>query len=426
MNELIIKVFSFFIGLFLTLFLINYINIQNKKKENFEIIKLNKETFTNSSTSSSTSSSTNNNTSSSTNNNNIKIEYPLPHNNYKYMSISTYFDIKHLSNTEGRWYDIDINTSNLIDYSKSINQKDYFTFTKMCNLKNNKINNNGSKGVDLNGIELRGPKSFYYANNITTNELKEFSVIFSMRINEIKEHNNILFEMIGNTEEKMDDNKKHINYTYSIVNINIKPNNDNYNFILTIGNNVYEGNINNINKSLIRHTDILVIGLLYSETEITFLINKEMYKYKTNKTFTINLGSLPVLINKQGNIDMDLYNFTYYKSIIPIGEYLKFFKHNYHYLSGINKVLSQSSNELELAKTNSSNITELCIEQTKETDGIKINKRIDELEKNLTKCFIKNDVKKVEDNKNDIKPFDIKIIDDIKTTTNNFFSFLFE
>lgn len=411
MNLLFLKVLGFFIGLFLTLFIINYVNIQNKKKENFEIVKLTKETFSNPVVSTS------------------KNDYSIPHNNYKYMSISTYNDIKNISNTEGRWYDYEYYSSLSTDKDKDKdknkhNEKDYFTFSKMCSLKNNKINVDGAKGADLNGIELRGPKSFYYSNNTTTNELKEFSVIFSMRINEITEKNNILFEMIGNSEEIIAKNKN-INYSYSLVNINIKPSNNNYSFILTIGNHVYDGNINNINRALVRHTDILVIGLLYTETDITFLINKEMYKYKTDNKFTIKLGSNPVIINKNGAINMDLYNFTYYKSIIPISEYLKFFKHNYHYLSGINKVLIDTKEAINDEKTKSSNIVEVCLENTKETDGIKINKRIDELEKNLTKCFIKNDEKK-SDKEEEIKPFDIKIIEDIKKTSSSFFSFLFE
>ncbi len=394
MNLFFLKVFSFLVGLFISLFIINYINIENKKREKFEIKKLSCETFI----------------SNNTNTNNPIEE--IPYKNFKYMCISSYYDIKQLNNTEGKWYDIDI----------SNNKTNYFTYSKMINLKNNKINNDGSKGADLKGIELKGLKSFYYANNINSNELTEFSMIMSIRINEIKEKNNIIFEMVGNTEEIIQ--KNNINYTYSIININIQPNsNNNYNFILTIGNNVYAGNINNINKNIIRNTDLLILGLIYTESEITFLINKEMYKYKTNKHFTIKLGSMPLIINKHGNLNMELYNFTYYKSVLPINEYLKFFKHNYHYLSGINKVLNLSSKELNAAKKEASNNAKNCIQETKETTSININKRIDALEKNLGKCFDKNtDIKK----KEEIKPFELKIMDNIKDTSSNFFNFLFE
>jgi len=416
MNLFFLKLFSFFIGLFITLFIINYNNIQNKKEENFQLNKLNFETFSNSSKHISVV-------------NNSNIIQNLPHKNYKYMAISTYFDIKQIGNTEGKWYDIDYNpslSSNInINTNINLNQNNYFIFSKMINLKNNKINNNGSKGADLNGIELRGPKSFYYSNNITSNEINEFSMIMSLKINDIKEKNNFIFEMIGNSQE-INNTNNIISYTYSIININIQPNdNNNFNFIITIGNNIYAGNINNIDKTIIRNSDILVLGLLYTDTEITFLINKEMYKYKTKKDFVIKLGSENVIINKNGNINMDLYNFTYYKSIIPISEYLHFFKHNYHYLSGLNNVISSSSSAIAEAKKDASIIANKCLEENKETDSIKINKRLDELEKNLGKCFDKNKEKpKIKED--EIKPFDINIVEDIKKTSNNIFSFFFE
>jgi len=412
MNLVFIKFFSFFIGLFITLFLINYNNIQNKKIENFKIEKL------------SNINSTNNINNNFNVINSSNIIQSVPHNNYKYMCLSTYFDSKSIGNTEGRWYDTTIINSNI---NSSLNQNQYFTFNKMISLKNNKINSDGAKGADLNGIELSGPKSFYFGNNITTNELTEFSMIMSLRINDITQKNNIIFEMTGNTEE-IKSNNNNPSYTYSMVNINIQPNSENnFNFILTIGNNVYSGNINNINRTIIRNTDILVIGLIYTQSEITFLINKEMYKYTTIKNFIIKLGSAPVIINKKGAINMDLYNMTYYKSIIPINEYLLFFKHNYHYLSGLNKVIERSSNEIAAAKKDATTVASKCLEDTKETDSIKINRRIDDLEKNLTKCFNKN---KEEPNKHkkeeEIKPFDIKILEDIQKTSSSFFSFLFE
>lgn len=404
MNFVFIKIFSFFVGLFISLFFINYNNIQNKKIENFKIEKL---------------SNINN---SSPERNNSNIVHTIPHYNYKYMSISTYFDNKSIANTEGRWYDISI----LSNINPTINQNQYFTIEKMINLKTNKINSDGARGGDLNEIELRGPKSFYFANNITTNELTEFSMIMSLRISDITKPNNIIFEMTGNTEEIKSTNNSP-SYTYSMVNINIQPNtNDNYNFIITIGNNVYSGNINNINKTLIRNTDILILGLIYSQTEITFLINKEMYKYQTINNFIIKLGSAPVIINKNGDINMDLYNFTYYKSILPINEYLSFFKHNYYYLSGLNKVLETSSNAIQAAKNDASTIAAKCLEDSKDTDSIRINRRIDDLEKNLTKCFNKNKEEPKKNKDEEIKPFEIKILEDIQKTSSSFFSFLFE
>jgi hypothetical protein len=41
-------------------------------------------------------------------------------------------------------------------------------------------------------------------------------------------------------------------------------------------------------------------------------------------------------------MNIQLYSFIYYKTPLPSGEYLQFFKHNYHYLSGLNKAIVSS------------------------------------------------------------------------------------
>ena len=108
MNLFFLKVFSFFVGLFITLFFINYFNIINRQKENFEVNNLTKETL-------------NTTYLNSTYN---KIIEDLPYKNFKYMSISTYFNIKQLGNSEGRWYDIDLTTDK---YNIKLNVNEYFT-----------------------------------------------------------------------------------------------------------------------------------------------------------------------------------------------------------------------------------------------------------------------------------------------------------
>jgi len=401
MNKIILKTFGFFIGLFITLFIINYMNIQKKKIENFEINKPSKETYTNLS---STPVSTPAPISS-------KIDFQLiPYKNHKYMCINTFFNIKQISNTEGRWYECELNNN---EYNSDINEYHYFTFNKMINLKANTINNEeGSYGADINNIQLNGPKSFYFANNTYTNELNEFSMILSIKIKDITSKNNIIFEMTGNTETIKNDT---IDYTFSMVNINIYLNDDNkYDFILTIGDVIYKGNINNIDRSVIKNSDFLIIGLIYTNSEITLLINKQMYKYKTIKNFTIKLGSTPVIINKEGLINMELFNFIYYKTILPINEYLNIFKHNYHYLSGLHSAIS----------TNPNIITEKC---DKEIVSNTLDIRLNELENKLGKCIQNNkeNISNSELQEDDIKPFNIDIIDNIKTKTSNFFSFLF-
>lgn len=394
MKENIIKVFSFFLGFFITLIIINYFKIENKKIENFTVIKPSKETYIN-------------NTNSNNNINKINLEV-IPYKKYKYMCINTFFDIKKISNTEGKWYECELRMDN---YNPINNEYHYFTFDKMINYKQNTINTDGSYSADINNIELKGPKSFYFANNITTNELNEFSMIMTLKIKDIINKNNILFEMTGNTEtiKNSESNK----YTYSIININIVKNNNNtYDFILTIGNTIYRGNINNIDKGILKNTDFLVLGLIYTQKEIIFLINKQMYKYKTINNFKIKLGSTPVIINKDGVINMELFNFIYYKSVLPINEYLNIFKHNYHYLSGIHTLINKKPV-----------IDNKCRNETKIIEGEDLTKRLNELENKIGTCILEKN-KKVDTTIKEVKPFEIKLFDNFKDKSS-LFNFLF-
>lgn len=388
MKQIVIKVLGFFIGFFIALFVINYFNIKNKKIENFTIEVPTKEHYDNSASPSTTETD-----------NNYEL---IPYHENKYMCINTFFDIKKISNAEGRWYECELPID---DYNPENNKNNYFTYTKNINLKPNTINKNGSYGADINTIQLNGPKSFYFANNIDTNELNEFSMVMTLKIIDINENNNILFELTGNTETIDETTQR---YTYSIININIIVNeNGNYDFIIIIGNNEYKGNINNIDKNLIKNNDFIVFGFIYTEKEITFLINKQMYKYTTINNFQIKLSSTPIIINKNGAINMELYNFIYYKTIIPINEYLNCFKHNYHYLSGLHKV----------------------IENKHEDNTALLTDKLNDFEEKLGNYFktitdITPDTT-AKTNLIPIQPFNINTINTNKNTSSSFFSFLF-
>lgn len=404
MNQIVIKVLGFFIGFFITLFLINYINVKNRRIEKFSIKTPSKESYTNS------DSSYSENTTSDDNNYEM-----IPYRANKYMCINTFFDIKKISNTEGRWYECELPFD---EYNPENNTYNYFTYDKNINLKPNTINNKGSFGADINTIQLNGPKSFYFANNVNTNELNEFSIIMTLKVRDITAKNNILFEMTGNTETTNDDSMK---YTFSMINVNITINeNGNYDFIIIIGNTEYKGNINNIDKSLIKNNDFLVLGFIYTDKEITFLINKQMYKYTTINNFQIKLSSTPFIINKGGMINMEMYNFIYYKSVLPISEYLNCFKHNYHYLSGLHTVIEKQD---EKTVDSSSQLTD----------------KLNEFELRLQNYFNASSFNNTNNNDNNtnndntakdssieaIQPFDINSITTSKNTSSGMFSFLF-
>lgn len=328
MNVILIKLFGFFLGLFVILFAIEYINITNKKIEKFE-----------------TSSplqiqEISSNEGSYTSND-------VPYKKFKYMCISTYFNNNQINNSEGRWYECDINLNEL----SAMNEKDYFTFKTNIKMKPNTMNEDGAQGADISNNELAGPKSFFLANNINTNEINEFSMLMTTKIREFKANDNIIFEMSGNTETILGKDNSPPTYITSIININFQLNNTrNYDVIITIGDVIYKGHIDNIDKNIIRNNDYLIIGLIYSSKQVIFLLNKQRFTYETKEGFNIKLGSSPVIINKGGMINMDLYNFIYYKIALPAKEYDNYYKFTNNHLSGLNSVVKDLEIKDEVMK----------------------------------------------------------------------------
>jgi hypothetical protein len=367
MNLFFIKLFGFLIGLFITLFIIEYYDIKRKDIETFE-------------------------TKPIIPSSNIPVIIPnndnslIPYKSYKFMCINTFYDITKIDNILNRWYECDLDKKIINNIITNENQ--YFTYDKIINIIPNTINNDGAYGADINGIELRGPKSFYFANNIETNELSEFTVLMSIKIKDITQKNNILFELAGNTETI---NKDKPSYLISIVNVNISINKDNnYNFIITIGDSIYSGAIDNIEKSTLKNNDFIVIGLIYTSSEISFFINKQVYKYKTKENFKVKLGSMPFIINKKGLMNFHLYSFVYYKSALPSNEYLLFLKHNYYFLSGLNKAIQETKKPVEVPeKVEVRNDIDIKLRELENKINDKLNKKIDET--NISKTNIKYD-----------------------------------
>ena len=372
MNLNIIKILGFFTGLFLTLLIIYYINIE-LKKEKFEV-------QTPSSTTTTTAATTGTTLATSE----IVNTSLIPYKNFKYMCINTFFDINKIVNSEGRWYECELP----LNKRNEPNEYHYFTYNTSIKLKQNTINNNGAYGADINLIQLNGPKCYNFANNIPTNELTEFTVLFTIKIKNTTSKNNIIFEMTGNTTSI---NLVKPEYTTSIVNINFKINdNNNYDIILTVGNIVYSGHIDNIDKNIITNGDFIVIGLTYTKYNIQFMLNKQVFTYKTNNVFTITLGSTPLIINKNGTMDIELFNFVYYKSVIPLDEYNNFNKHNYYYLAGLD------TNKCE------NKISNLSVSSNSSYD---IEKKLNEIEDKINKTLEKKI--NYENHIPDIKPFEM-------------------
>ena len=334
----------------------------------------------------------------------------IPYKGYKFICINTYKDINKVSLTDGKWYDIDYDSDDEDD-KKSKNYK-YFKFEKTVILKKNLLNNKiGAMGVDITNIQLNGPDCYYFANNDKNYELSEFSMYMTVYINNCKKNsNNIIFEMTGNTELLND------NYITNIININlIKNSYDNYDIHITIGSILYDKIANNIDKNIIEKNNNLLIGLLYTNDNITLIINNSSYSDTNKNRFKITLGSKPLIINKDGNISMYLYNFVYYKSIYKNVNSL--IRYNIYYLSGLHNkscYIDNTSNitpEQNNIKLNKFKIPKINFNYSDEYEEPNFKSKNDNDNKKCTFKLPEIDIDEIDDNIKQIKSdIDDKII----------------
>jgi hypothetical protein len=346
MNSNLVKIFAFFIGLFITLIIISFTRIN--------------EPFSNISSSLLTPLSTKIKDGITKFIDNIddddddKNDSKLPYKGYKFMCINTYDNINKINANDGKWYEIDNKDKDIYNYNN------YFSFSKIINLETNKLNSKkGVKGANISGNELLGPSCFNFANNSETYELTEFTMFITMKYISCLNNNNILFEMTGNTTTI---NNLIPEYKTSIIHINlIKNENNNYKIRLLIGDDVYEKDeTNNIDKDIIENSNYFIIGLYYTKEKIGLIFNDKLYEYINKNSFKITLGSTPIIINKNKSLNMHLYNFIYYKSLFNFDNYDYLIRYNNYYISGL------YSKECTIPKTN-----EIKIDTTiKELDKI--------------------------------------------------------
>lgn len=311
MNLYLVKIFSFFIGLFIMLVILSYY----KLNENFTIPTKYLEGFHNKEK---IIKDDNGNDPNEIDNS------ILPYKGHKFICINTFEDTDKISQADGRWYDID--SSDTVDF----NYNNYFNFKKSISFEDS-ANKNGAKGANIN--ELTGPSCYNFANNNETYEVKIFTMFITAKINGCNTKNNILFEMTGNT---ITTDTIIPTYSPSIIHINlIITENLNYSVHLTIGNIIYKGLIEDIDKSYIEDNEYITIGMYYTDDKIGLLINKKIYEYTNVNKYEITLGSTPIIINKNGTINMNLYNFVYYKSLFPFNEYDRLLAYNNYYISGL-------------------------------------------------------------------------------------------
>lgn len=386
-----IKLLAFLLGFLITLLIINYLSVERIKKETFEVSSTPSASAPAPTPASAPAPAPTSAPAPTPAPDVMDAKY-IPNKANKFMCINTFNDIGLISNIEKRWYECDLDKTKTNLITENINH--YFTYNNEIKLIPNEINIKGSSGGSLSSTQLNGPKSFYFATNRDTFEVTEFSVIFCAKIRDVSGQNNIIFEMTGNTETI---NPQTLEYSASIINLNLIKNiNNNFDVSFTIGNVVYKGLINNIDKNIILNNDFIIMSLVYTTTEINFYLNKQKFTYKNTESFRVKLGSAPVIINKGGTINMDLYSFIYYKSSISSDEMFKFSKYGNYYLSGLDFTTTQCQTTQQISPL--------------AQQSLLLENRLKELEDNYLKALQKKveDAKKISDVKFlDIKPLDL-------------------
>ena len=344
MNINLIKILSFFIGLFITLLIISFFKIN----EHFSVLP-DKEPETNNISNIANDVITSINdtvnmisplkmtnllsdlTSMVSMNKKEDDDSIIPFSGYKFICINTYKDINKISIANSKWYDIDIDINKHIDY----NYNHYFKFNKIINLDKNRLNKkSGALGANITNIELHGPSSSNFANNNETFELHEFTMFMTVKIISCFNKNNIIYEMTGNTTTIDNIIPR---YRPSIIFINLIVNeNNNYDIHVNIGDKLYKGQIDNIDKSIISDSEYITIGLFYTKKKIGLILNNKIYEYININEYPITLGSTPLIINKYGSLNMLLYNFVYYKTLYDFNYYDDLIRFNNYYISGLN------------------------------------------------------------------------------------------
>jgi hypothetical protein len=353
-DTFIYKFLGFLVGFLITLIIINYFN--NKKK--LKVI----EKYSTSS--------------------DIKLISTIPSNVNKFLAINSFED--KIKTAENRWYSID-------DANK------FFSYVGTLELVPNGVNTDLINGAKIDRIQLNGPSCYTFANNLVTNELNEFSIYFAGKFKGVSHTNNILFELIGNSEAI--DYPNDVKYLPSVVNLNFQKNqNNNFDIIITIGNVIYKGLINNIDKAVIINNDVINFYLSYSASELVFGINKQIFKYKVDNTaFKVKLGSLPFIINKGGNFNLDLYLFVFYKSVITFTEVQQLSRFTYSNLSGLETVI---------------NSTPKCDVIPPTTIQTNLDDKFKEMENRIVKLIENKNLKIEEQPKLEIKPLKLQSINE--------------
>ena len=274
------------------------------------------------------------------------------------MAINTYNNtFPKIYNSKLKWYD-EYNYDN----NSNEDENDNLWFNINNTIKLIKYDNKISS-ANLNNVELKGPDSTKFTDD-NDYKLKPFTSTFVMKINELKEKNR-LFQMglqsIDTLSNKNIGNFISLNINKIINNKDSENCKTNIEFILDFAGQKNKFNhVYTINNILNRE---LFIAIIFDGKYIKLIIDDidEEYLFKnTNIIEELKLGSNPLIINRNGSLNMELYSFTFYKKIlnnIDIDLYIKYNSNNIYKIKDLNNKNKKLLEEID--KSNIENASKL-------------------------------------------------------------------
>lgn len=232
-----------------------------------------------------------------------------------------------------KWFDEDVNPTNE-------NTEAYLSFANSLEFVDDAKKN--VKVAKLKNIELKAPLALNFANNKQTYEITEFTILFFLNFKAIS-GSHTLFEMLCNTGFRNDSPTTNPEYYSHVISINVENRSANkIRLSATVGEQPLLSN--DIDINLIKSDRPVLVGLTYDKSKKENQVNLIIDKHTDNK-YTISplyfhpiyAGTAPVIINKLGEIDCEMYSMAYYTKALTSAEIDQFKAFNEYYINGINK-----------------------------------------------------------------------------------------
>lgn len=236
---------------------------------------------------------------------------------------------KKIHNTKFKWYNELIN--NHIYNSDNENNNEWFNISNPVNLieYTDTINS-----ADLLNVQLSGPPGIKLVKN-TNYILNNMSILSIIKINKLDDdvnYNFIELALQTNIDNNKDSDGDNI-YSWGVISLQFKNiSKCKFNIIIRFGDKKYEWR--DLDKRILLNKNVL-FGIIYDGNKIKVVLDYLFKEFIFGNTL-LKVGSNPLVINKYGLIDMELFTFVYYNKNLSDIEIDLFIKYNNYYINLLN------------------------------------------------------------------------------------------